>query len=334
MDRVNYDDFITNAEQIMKTDYPATPFIVKNMIPGQGLVILAGPAKAGKSLLITQLLVAVTGNNATFLGLEVSSKKGEALYLALEDTESRLKERFIKQKLTPNERFKIALTWTVDEQAIKDLDEYLSLHPEIILVIVDTKAKICSVEGTQMSYQSDYNFVGLIKKCADKHGVCIILVTHLRKRPSDDVFNEVNGTSAIMGAADTIIILKRPRNQNRGILSLTSRDFQEREEEIFLNYETLTWHSQGENSFAVPGMTPERQQIVTALKELGGEATPKAIGEKIGKNNKLISNSLKEMARCGFVKKSTEKHGVWVLPSAEGEKTIDSNDSEEDYVIE
>lgn len=333
MNKVDF-GFITDADQIMKTDYPPTPFIVNNLIPGKGLVILAGPAKAGKSLLITQLLDAVTGNSSTFLGGEVSTN-GAVLYLALEDTEPRLKERFQKQKLIPNDKFKIAFKWSADQRAVRDLDEYLSEHPEIILVVIDTKAKICQEQGTQMSYQSEYNFIGMIKHCADKHGICIMLVTHLRKRPSqEDIFNEVNGTSAIMGAADTIMVLKRPRNQNRGILSLTSRDYQEREEEIYLNYETLTWHSQGESGNAVPNMTPERQQIISALKELGGAATPKTIAEKIGKDNKVVSNLLNIMAAYGFVKKSTEKHGVWVLPSAEVEKADEPNVSEDDYILE
>ncbi len=332
MSKIDYENIITTGEKIMKTNYPSTQFIVKDLIPGKGLVILAGPAKAGKSLLITQLLNAVTGNTSTFLGAEVSTN-GTVLYLALEDTEPRLKERFLKQKMSPNERFRISITWSVDEKAIKDLDAYLNEHPEVILVVIDTKAKICQEQGIQMSYQSEYNFIGMLKKCADKHGICIIVVTHLRKRPSDDVFNEVSGTSAIMGAADTIMVLKRPRNQNRGILSLTSRDYQEREEEIYLSYDTLTWHSQGESSVAVPNMTPERQQIISALKDLGGTATPKAIADKIGKDNKVVANLLGTMASYGFVSKSNEKHGYWVLPSTTNDGSV-SKDSEDDYDFE
>ena len=334
MGKVDWNSFITDAETIMRTYYPPTRFIVKDLIPSNGLVILAGPAKAGKSLFITQLLNAVSGNSPTFLGFDVSST-GPVLYLALEDTEARLKERFKKQKLIPNYNFKIAFKWSLDDKAIKDLDDFLSEHPEIILVVIDTKAKICMEQGTQISYQNDYNFMGQIKNCADKHNTCIMLVTHLRKRPSqEDVFNEINGTSAIMGAADTIMILKRPRNQNRGLLSLTSRDVQEREEEIFLNYDTLTWHSHGEPLTAIPNMTPDRQQIITALKELGGSATPKEIGEKISKDNKLVGNLLATMEKFGFVKRSPKKHGVWDLSSYTSDKFTESGDSDEQYIIE
>ena len=331
MNKVDFGSFITDAKRIMNTDYPPTTFIIKDLVSAKGLVIIAGPAKAGKSLFITQMLNAVSGKSSTFLGHDICSN-GSVLYLALEDSESRLKERFEKQNLNPNADFKIALNWSLDEKAISDLDDYLSEHPEIILVVIDTKAKICKEQGTQISYQSDYNFMGLIKHCADKHEICIMLVTHLRKRPSqEDVFNEINGTSAIMGAADTIMILKRPRNQNRGILSLTSRDYQEREEDIYLNYDTLTWHSHGEAQISIPNMTPERQQILSTLKDLGGSATPKAIADAIGKDNKVVGNLLATMSGYGFVKKSKEKHGMWILP--EEECTL-SDDSDEDFIIE
>lgn len=332
MNNENLDSIITDAAKIMETNYPPTPFIVKDLITAQGLVIIAGPAKAGKSLFIIQLLDAISGHSSEFLACEVTVH-GAVLYLALEDNDPRLKERFLKQKLNPTSNFKVAFKWTVDEKAISDLDKYLTEHPEIILVVIDTKAKICNEQGTQLSYQSEYNFMGAIKECADRHKICIMLVTHLRKRPSqEDVFNEINGTSAIMGAADTIMILKRSRNQNRGILSLTSRDFPERDEEIYLNYETLTWHSQNESSTVIPNMTPERHQIITVLKELGGSGTPKEISSKLNKTNKVVSNLLTTMANYGFVKKSKDKHGVWVLPSSE--EVNEETESDDEDIIE
>lgn len=329
-----FESLITNGEIIMNTEYPPTNFIVENFIPESGLSIFAASPKTGKSLAMTQLCCRVSGNDTEFLGLKIL-KNGPVLYMALEDTEARLKTRFLKQKLNPTENMKIVFSWTHDEKAISDLDLYLTEHPEIILVVIDTKAKICEEQGLKNSYQEDYNFLGQIKSCADKHGIAIILVTHLRKRHDDeDVFNEICGTSAIMGTADSIMILKRTRNQNRGILSLTSRDYEEREMEIYLDYETLTWHSNGETSTAIPNMTPERQQIITALKELGGVASPKSIATKLGKDNKRIGNLLAKMETYGFVKKSKKVRGKWTLPDLIEKDFSDSNELEDDYVIE
>lgn len=315
MNKVNYTDFITDATSIMNKEYPPITFIVKDLLPSTGLTIIAGSSKTGKSLLTTQLLNSVSGNEETFLGHEIQNH-GEVLYLALEDSEQRLKERFLKQKMeSENDRFRIAFDWTFDGKAITDLNNYLDLNPCIILVVIDTKAKICREQGTQVSYQGEYNFMGDIKKCADEHGINIVLITHLRKRPAqEDVFNEINGTSAIMGSADTILILKRPRNQNRGILYLTGRDFQEREEEIYLDFETLTWHSKGETQTSIPNMTPERNAIITAMKEFGRPCKPNEIAAKLGKDNKVVGNLLLKMQDYYFVCKSKEKNGYWELP--------------------
>ena len=80
-------------------------------------------------------------------------------------------------------------------------------------------------------------------------------------------------------------------------------------------------------------MTPERQQILIALKELGGTASPKDIAEKLHKDNKVIGNLLAKMVSYGFVKKSNTKRGYWVLPSFTDEDS-DVSDSEDDYVLE
>lgn len=334
MSKVDFNNFITDAKTIMNTEYPPTKFIVKDIMPSVGLSIVAGPSKAGKSLFTIQLLNSVAGNCDSFLGHEIEAH-GEVLYLALEDSESRIKERLVKQKLpAENSNFKIAFEWSKDEKAIIDLDSYLTENPNIILVVIDTKGKICKEQGTQVSYQGEYNFMGLIKDCADKHGINITVITHLRKRPSqEDVYNEINGTSAIMGAADTIIILKRPRNQNRGILSLTGRDFQEREEEIFFDYETLTWKSLGENSIAVPNMTPERFSIIKAMRTIDGPCKPSEIAELLGKDNKVVGNLLSKMKEYGFVRKSAEKNGYWLLPEWEDEKFKNSEDQFDDIYV-
>lgn len=334
MSKVDIKNFITDALTIMNTDYPPTSFIVKDILPSKGLAILAGASKAGKSLLTTQLLNSVAGDCDSFIGHKIENH-GKVLYLALEDTEVRLKERFINQGLpAENSDFKIAFNWSKDEKAISDLDKYLCDNPGIILVVIDTKGKICKEQGTQVSYQGEYNFMGLIKDCADKHGICITVITHLRKRPSqDDIYNEINGTSAIMGAADTILILKRPRNQNRGILSLTGRDFQEREEEIYFDYETLTWHSLGENSNAIPNMTPERLSIINAMKSIGKPCKPSEISMILGKDNKSIGNMLAKMKEYYFVRKSSEKSGYWLLPEWEENKLINEEEELEDTYL-
>ena len=95
---------------------------------------------------------------------------------------------------------------------------------------------------------------------------------------------------------------------------LTGRDFQEREEEIYLDFETLTWHPQGETQSSIPNMTPERSSIINAIKEIGRPCKPTEIAAKLGKDNKVVGNLLLKMQDYYFVCKSKEKNGYWELP--------------------
>ena len=70
------------AEELMDMEFPAQKSIIRDLIP-QGLSILGGAPKVGKSWLVLDLCVKVAkGEN--LWGYETT--KGRSLYVALEDT--------------------------------------------------------------------------------------------------------------------------------------------------------------------------------------------------------------------------------------------------------
>ena len=52
-------------------------------------------------------------------------------------------------------------------------------------------------------YANDYKDIGALKELADKYGICILLVHHLRKQSSSDPYDQISGSTGIMGVADT-----------------------------------------------------------------------------------------------------------------------------------
>ena len=59
-------------------------------------------------------------------------------------------------------------------------------------------------------YSGDYREMGKLKDFADKNGICLLFVHHLRKQLDDgDVFNMISGSTALMGAADSIFIISK-----------------------------------------------------------------------------------------------------------------------------
>jgi len=78
---VNQFSLAKGTDEILRTEYPAMRWIVEGLIP-EGLTVLAGKSKAGKSWLLLQMALAVA-KGQSFLGF--NTVKTKAVYLALMD---------------------------------------------------------------------------------------------------------------------------------------------------------------------------------------------------------------------------------------------------------
>lgn len=78
-----------SAKELQDTNIPELNSIVENMLY-EGLAILAGAPKCGKSWISLQLGLALS-QGKEFLGFETT--KSDVLYLALEDSYRRLQDR-------------------------------------------------------------------------------------------------------------------------------------------------------------------------------------------------------------------------------------------------
>ena len=92
-----------DAEELMATPYAPKKFVVSDMLP-EGLILLCGPSKIGKSWFVLQLCLAVALGKK-FLGHEIM--QSDVLYLALEDTFARMKDRMaiLSEECPTNLRF-------------------------------------------------------------------------------------------------------------------------------------------------------------------------------------------------------------------------------------
>ena len=89
-------------------------------------------------------------------------------------------------------------------------------------------------------YAGDYDDISSIKRIADESNIAVILVHHLRKlKDGDDPFNEVSGSTGIIGAADTNYVLKRKRSGDTATLLVSGRDVEY--QELTLQFNNLVW---------------------------------------------------------------------------------------------
>jgi hypothetical protein len=118
------------------------------------------------------------------------------------------------------------------------------------------------------------------KNIADKHGVALLALHHVRKAASEDFVNTVSGTHGLAGAADAILVMTRGRNSADAKLHVTGRDVEEAEYAMDFDAALGAWKLlDGPASDYELGDT--RRRILELLRD-GTPRTPKLIAETLG----------------------------------------------------
>ena len=261
-----------NAKELMSMDLEVPHTVVENMIC-QGVTIYAGAPKIGKSWNCLDICISVC-NGKTVLGFKTN--KCDCSYFALEDSWYRLQNRLKKilgdEDIPENFHLQINCS-TLDNGLIEELENHLKEFPNVKLIIIDTFQKIRSSQsGKSDMYSNDYKEVSKIKSFADKHKICIVLVHHLKKGKEDDIFEKINGSNGIAGAADTSIVLSKIRDKKEVLFSIQGRDVESNEKLLLFNKETFKWEVLCSDLESLETRTDtdiyERNPIVITIKKL------------------------------------------------------------------
>lgn len=261
------------AADLQQKDIPPIHFIVNNLL-SVGLNILASPPKYGKSWMMLALCLAVA-SGGRFLGY--TTNQCGCLYLALEDSQRRLKARMDKLlagKAAPAGFHFATMADTIDNGLFDELADFLKVHPDTGLIVIDTLQRVRgAAHGKEGAYAADYREVGALKAFADSHNVALLLVHHLRKMKDDgDPFNMISGTNGIMGASDaTMVLTKEKRGDSNATLSVVGRDIESSDTVLRFNKDTCYWENLGDADwFAEQQARQEYQEspIVRTIKKL------------------------------------------------------------------
>lgn len=235
------------ARELDKVQFQPVEWLIEGILP-HGLAIIAGKSKIGKSWLVLHVALCVAGG-APIFG-KIQTRQGAVLYLALEDNPRRLQDRI--RKLQSQDEIPEALAmftqWVnVDDGCFGRIETYLDMNPDCRLVIVDTFAKVRGrPDGRSSVYIQDYKDMTEFKALADRRKIAVLLVHHTRKQDAEDVLDLVSGSTGIVGAADTIMVLTRPRGSPEGKFIVTGRDIKDDVEQAArFDNETGKWELLG-----------------------------------------------------------------------------------------
>ena len=286
------------ADELMAEHFPPVRWAVPGLI-AEGVNLLAGPPKVGKSWLSFGLALSVAGGDDA-LG-SIPTQAGAVLYLALEDTPRRLQSRM--GKLLDGRRAPRGLTLTtmcppLPEGGAEAIANWLERNPAARLVVIDVFAKVRGrpVMGVS-AYDADYAAIGYAKALADKYGVAVVLVHHVRKAGADDFLEAVSGTNGLAGAADATLVLRRPRGEADGILYVTGRDVDEAEHALRFTADNGAWTllDGPAQDYALSGT---RADVLRHLRANPGTG-PKAISDALGISYDNARKTCQRMANDG-----------------------------------
>ena len=311
-------------------------------IISEGYGVLAGPPKLGKSWLVACIALPVA-QGGTALGC-IDVQQRPVLYLALEDGERRLQDRFriIQRSITKRhsgfgprlpKRLEYLTAGVTREDAVKVITAFYEAHAgERPLVIVDTFAKIRSPRKRgEDAYQADYAESVEFKKLIPPGG-SLLMVHHNRKAAAEDFVDAVSGSHGVTGPADFVLVLKRKRYSDEGILAVTGRDITEAD--YAMKVVNGTWRIDGESLEAAKAAVGTRatdvrlgdrqQALLTFVRlESPAEVTADVVAQQLHIDPpftpKTAGDALRELTNQGYLWRP--RRGVYVTNTPESPET-------------
>jgi RecA-family ATPase len=311
-----------DGETLMNRPLTPIPFVIQSLLP-IGLHILAGAPKVGKSWLALWLCLQVAKGEPVW---SFATEKKKALYLCLEDSENRIQNRLfdITEDAPPDIHFAVCAGQIGDGLELQ-IENFVAVHPETGLIVIDTLQKVRRMSYDN-AYANDYRDIGALKTLADKLGVAILLVHHLRKQHDDDPMNMVSGTTGITGAVDgSFVLAKHKRSSSKAVLVCSGRDIEYRELELAFDSATHVWQLILDSVENPADLLDDTVSLVCGyIKEAGNflgtsselvEVLEKSAGRKIPPgtlSKKLLRNS-DELQRLGITCEFRRSNGKRIV---------------------
>jgi biotin operon repressor len=295
----------------MAMQFEPIRWIVPGYLP-EGLMVLAGAPKLGKSWLALGWMVSVASGGVT-MG-SIPCEQGDVLGLMLEDNQRRLQRRLLQMRVqdAPG-RLTLLTEWpTLDDGCCEQIEAWIAAVKKPRLIVVDVFARVRGTRaGRETDYDGDYRQAAMLQSIASKHNLAIVAIHHTRKMVADDPFDEVSGTRGLTGAADGALVLKRDPETRQPVLYGRGRDMEEIESALEFDKETGIWAVLGA-AWQVADTT-ERREIQQVLGRSVDPMTPTEIAQRLGKSRQNIQNMLSKMLDDGKVEQVTR--GLYTLMS-------------------
>jgi len=290
---------LVTPEEFNAYQAPPLHFLVDGLLAAGHLAMLGGRPKSGKSWLVAQLAQALD-LGLPFLGRP--TRPARVLYLALEDKGARLSQRAqVLGWLSHRCAFKYDVApFDGPDGRLGPGLEFIERHAfDFDAILIDTLLATLSGSISENDNTAMGAIVNELATIAHGANCAILLVHHVNKGFSEDVFNLLRGASALRGAYDVGMLMDRKPGEREAVLHVEARDFESLSLTIRQRDGGQGWDLVG------AGQERERiraaQKVLAGLKEFEEGATIEQLAELIGISKSAVYQQLKRAERDGQV---------------------------------
>lgn len=264
---------------LIATDHPPLTCFVDDIL-AEGLTLLAGKPKKGKSYLALDMSLSIAVGRQAFTKFPTNQTK--VLYVSLEDGERRLKRRLlaIQHNLVAPEGLDFLYAFPrLGDGALEAIEHYGATYH---VIIIDILGRILPtqipMQKSLSEYQQFMDLLGPIQKLAEHRRMAVVLIDHMRKASAEDDIDTIIGSQGKGGSADHVLIYARKGEEKDGVLKVSGRDLEEDKFVLTLVDGHLEFLGKGE----IYELDSEQNKIITILAEehrpLGIHDIMKALG--------------------------------------------------------
>lgn len=293
------------AKQIIDTEMPDVQWLIKEILP-QGFFFIAGRPKIGKSFMTLQMCSSIV-TGAPFLGYEV--RQGRVLYISLEDNARRIKKRLRNMGIFDTntkglDQLEIEEKWDrLNKGGLEKLLKRLT-SKKYTLCIMDTYAKSFLLKDNNDAVEA-VKFLSPLYEMTRGGEFSFGFVDHHRKNNqfSGDVIDDIAGSGAKGGVADTVWGLSRERGKLTAKLLIASRDTEIDSIELSFDKDRTLWTTQ---EIVKPGTV--QAKLLAHMGNNGKQAFINKVAKDLGYDPSIISREMTELVNKGLVIRG-EKEG-------------------------
>ena len=272
------------GDDLLADTIPPPRPIVEGLLH-EGMLLLGGKSKRGKSWLMLDLALAVATGSRVWQHFPTREPQ-PVLYLALEDGRGRIQRRLraIQPGIQTTGKLQLLYDFPLlNDGGIERLRHYIETwHYRLVVLDVLARVEPAARGNNDKTYHDIYRMFAPLQDLHRRHPFCLAMLTHLRKAEAEDIFDTLHGSVAYQGAQDTLWVLERPPRDAVGVLHLREKDGDDQALHVsfvdghweFLGYDTEVKLSQGRQ--AILELFEEKERALSIDEILKGLSRPRS----------------------------------------------------------